>query len=83
MGGRGNCCGWYGAEYYKDTTLIAYGIEFVDYNAPHKYDSPYDGGFFAGVNKHYDEIDITGIYHEKRIKADSAEEAVKMFKLQK
>ena len=31
--GRGNFCGWYGGEYYKDTTLVAYGIQVVNRNA--------------------------------------------------
>ena len=58
--GRGNFCGWYGGEYYKDTTLVAYGIQVVNRNALAMH-GPFNGGFCDNVNKHYDEIAIGSI----------------------
>lgn len=80
--GRGNFCGWYGGEYYKDTTLVAYGIQVVNRNALAMH-GPFNGGFYDNVNKHYDEIGIGSIYWEKVIEANSVEEAVEIFKSQK
>ena len=80
--GRGNFCGWNGGEYYKNTTLMAYGIQVVKLNTLAMH-GPFNGGFFGNVNKHYDEIGIGSIYWEKVIEANSVEEAVEIFRDQK
>lgn len=78
--GEGNYCGWYSTEYYLDTVLLAYGIQ-----NRHKghYDSklPFDGGFYNS-NQYYEKIHIGSIYFEKKIIADSIEEAIEIFKNQ-
>lgn len=79
---EGNFCGYYGAEYYLNTMLLAYGVQkrsggqIVDFKAP------FDGGFFENINEHYDKILIGSSMWEKCIEADSVEEALKIFKSQ-
>ena len=78
--GEGNFCGWYGAEYYRDTTLIAYGIQ-LGHSGIYNPKRPFNGGFKV-VNKYYDKIGIGSCYWTKQFKADSIEEAIRIFKNQ-
>ena len=80
--GEGNFCGYYGAEYYLDTTLLAYGIQLREGSKSNNFKAPFDGGFFENVNKHYDKIGIGCDMWEKHIEADSVEEALEIFKTQ-
>ena len=47
--GEGNFCGWYGAEYYKDTTLIAYGIQ-LGHSSIYNPKRPFNGGLKLYIN---------------------------------
>jgi hypothetical protein len=77
--GRGNCCGWYGAEYYLNTTLLAYGIH-NSFVCPVNLKAPFDGGVtFVDKDDFYEEIRIGGCYWEKRFEANSFEEAREIF----
>lgn len=78
--GEGNFCGWYGAEFYTNTTLIAYGIQ-LGHSSMYNPKRPFNGGFKV-VNKHYDKIMIGSCYWTKQFKADSVEEAIRIFKNQ-
>ncbi len=78
--GEGNFCGWYGAEFYTNTTLIAYGIQLGHSNM-YNPKRPFNGGFKV-VNKYYDKIMIGSCYWTKQFKADSIEEAIRIFKNQ-
>ena len=80
--GRGNFCGYYGAEYYLDTNLLAYGIQLLDGGRIYDPKQPFDGGFFRNVNKHFDEVMIGSGMWEKKIEAESVEEAITVFKFQ-
>lgn len=80
--GRGNFCGWYGAEYYVNTTLLAYGIQLKSGGESYNPKHPFDGGFFENVNSHFDEVWIGSCYWEQRIEANSVEEAIAIFKSQ-
>ena len=79
--GEGNFCGWYGAEFYTNTTLIAYGIQLGHSNM-YNPKRPFNGGFKV-VNKYYDKIMIGSCYWTKQFKANSVEEAIRIFKNQK
>ena len=76
--GRGSFCGWYGAEYYLDTTLLAYGVQLVDGGSRYNPYGPFDGGVYE-VNKHFDEVKIGSCMCEIKFEADSVEEAVELF----
>ena len=78
--GEGNFCGWYGAEYYKDTTLIAYGIQ-LGHSSIYNPKRPFDGGFKI-VKEHYDKIPIGSCYWTRSFKANSVEEAIEIFRKQ-
>lgn len=80
--GRGSFCGYYGAEYYLNTTLLAYGIQLVEGSKGYNPKLPFDGGFFDRVNQHFDEIAIGSGMWEKTIEADTTEEAIAIFKCQ-
>lgn len=80
--GKGSFCGYYGAEFYRNTTLLAYGIQLRPGNLSYDPKAPFDGGFFGSVNRRYEEIPIGSGLWEKRIEASSAEEAVEIFKAQ-
>ena len=80
--GEGSFCGWYGTEYYLDTTLLAYGIQLRDGGQVVNFKAPFDGGFFENVNEHHDKILIGSKIWEKVIEADNVEEALKIFKTQ-
>ena len=78
--GEGNFCGWYGAEYYQDTTLIAYGIQ-LGHSSIYNPKRPFNGGFKV-VYKHYDKIPIGSCYWTKSFNANSVEEAIEIFRKQ-
>lgn len=80
--GEGNFCGYYGVEFYLDTTLLAYGIQNRSGGQPVDFKAPFDGGFFENVNKHYDKIVIGSSLWEKIIDANSTEEAIEIFRTQ-
>ena len=80
--GEGYFCGWYGAEYYLDTDLLAFGIQLVDGGSPIKFRCPFDGGFYICENQHYDKIRIGSGMFEKEFEADSVEEAIDIFRRQ-
>lgn len=74
--GEGNFCGWYGSEYYNDTTVIAhYKNNQNDYLVNYE---PVTG--ITECDFHFDEIKISSCYHEKIIEAESNKEAVEKFK---
>lgn len=78
--GKGNFCGYYGAEFYLNTTLLAYGIQLRTGNLSYNPKAPFDGGFVENVNKHFDEIRIGSGMWEIKIEADTIEEAIQIFK---
>lgn len=80
--GRGSFCGYYGAEFYLNTTLIAYGVQLRHGGMPHDPKAPFDGGFHENVNRYFDEIAIGSGMWEKKIEANSAEEAIEIFRTQ-
>lgn len=80
--GRGSFCGYYGVEFYLDTTLIAYGVQLKNGSSIYNPKAPFDGGFYANVNRHFDEIGIGSGMWENIIEADSIEEAVEIFRNQ-
>ena len=80
--GEGNFCGYYAAEYYLDTTILAYGIQLRKGNAVYNPKAPFDGGVFENVNAHFNKVPIGSALWEVKIEADSVEEAVRIFKSQ-
>lgn len=78
---EGYFCGWYGAEYYNNTTLIAYGIQNRDGGKPYNPKAPFDGGIEI-VNEHYDKIMIGSSYWEVKFEAKNIDEAIQIFKNQ-
>ena len=79
--GKGYFCGWYGAEFYLNTTLIAYGIQKRNGSKPYNAKASFDGGFKV-VNRQYDEIMIGSELWESEFNADSVNEAIEIFKSQ-
>ena len=80
--GEGSFCGWYGAEYYLNTELLAYGIQLVEGCQPIKFRHPFDGGFYICEKQHYDKIHIGSCMYEHAFEADSVEEAIDIFRSQ-
>ena len=76
--GRGNFCGWYGAEYYTNAELYAhYLAEGGGLYSPEKRISD------VVVNEptiKYDEVQIGSGYWELKIEAETLEEAINKFK---
>lgn len=79
--GEGNFCGWYGIEYYLDTTLIAYGIQLKEGNRGYDPTDPFNE--IKYVNQYYDKIMIRSIIGEESFEANDVEEALKIFSEQK
>lgn len=75
--GEGNFCGWYGIEYYLDTTLIAYGIQLKEGNRGYDPTDPFNE--IKYVNQYYDKIMIRSIIGEESFEANDVEEALKIF----
>ena len=76
--GRGNFCGWYGAEYYLDCILVGYYVQTVDGGQP--YDSKgYHHSNNTLVDKHYDEIQIGSGYWEEKVEFENPEVAILNF----
>ena len=75
--GRGNWCGWYAMEYFKNVTLIAYGIQ-SGHSSMYDSKRPFNGGFKI-VNRYYDEIEIGSDMWTEKFKASSVEEAIHIF----
>lgn len=48
--GRGSFCGYYGAEYYLNTTLLAYGVQLIEGNKRYNPKDPFDGGFINATS---------------------------------
>jgi len=71
----------YGAEFYSNTTLIAYGIQKRNGGEPYNAKASFDGGFKV-VNRHYDEIMIGSGLWESEFNADGVNEAIEIFKSQ-
>ena len=74
--GEGNFCGWYGAEYYHNTILLAFYI--ID--NPHRYEPkgfPHKKEKLSG--EYFDKICIGSGYWERILKAKDEEEAIKKF----
>jgi hypothetical protein len=80
--GRGSFCGYYGAEYYLDTDLLAYGIQCRNGGMRIDLKAPFDGGFKVFTPQHFSEICIGSGMWEKSFEANSAEEAIDIFKRQ-
>ena len=80
--GEGNFCGYYAAEYYLDTTILAYGIQLRKGCAVYNPKAPFDGGFFENVNANFNKVPIGSALWEVKIEANSVEEAVRIFKTQ-
>ena len=80
--GSGNFCGWYARECYINTRLLAYGIQLKPGNKLYDPKYPFDGGFCENHNKYYERITIGSCYWERKLEADSIEEAIEMFKNQ-
>lgn len=80
--GEGSCCGWYGAEYYLDTTLLAYGVQLYPGNQVPPKDYPFDGGVFE-LKEYYNKIAIGSVYQEVKFEAPSVEAAIEIFKEQR
>lgn len=76
--GRGSFCGYYGSEYYLDTTLLVYGVQLNQGGKPYDPKAPFEGGIYEAY-EHYDEIMIGSGLWEQKIEADSVEEAVDIF----
>lgn len=76
--GRGSFCGYYGAEYYPNTTLLAYGVQLIEGNKRYNPKDPFDGGIYK-CHKHFDEVLIGSGMWEKKIEANSVEEAIEIF----
>lgn len=74
--GEGNFCGWYGAEYYNDTILLAFYIIdnpqiYRPKGSSHKVEKLY--------NEYFDKINIGSCYWESTLDAKNDEEAIKKF----
>lgn len=80
--GRGSFCGYYGTEFYLNTTLLAYGVQLRHGGQPYDPKAPFDGGFFENINKYFEEVCIGSGMWEIKIEADSIHEAIEIFKSQ-
>lgn len=73
--GEGNFCGWYSAEYYKNTTLLAYYCIKEDdelfLKGPHTKEKV--------IKTYYPKIEIDSCYCEKILEAKNEDEAIKKF----
>lgn len=79
--GEGNFCGYYGSEYYLNTTLIAYGIQAKTGNYP--YDPLYPFNYVKIVNSSYEKIQIGSDMWEESFECDNEIEALNIFAQQK
>ncbi len=76
--GRGNFCGWYGAEFYLNTELYAhYFTEGGILYAPEKRVSEV---VIHNPAVKYDEVMIGSCYWERYIDAETPEEAIDKFR---
>lgn len=77
--GEGSFCGWYGVEYYNNTTLLAIGYQKEKniggkiYNPKNKFTDT------KIIKKEYDKIIIGSIIWTKKIYAENDEQAIKIF----
>ena len=76
--GAGNFCGWYGAEYYSDTTLLAYYVVDNESHSSIKFQGA-DHVKEVISGEYYSEICIGSIYMEYILEASNDEEAVRKF----
>ena len=73
--GEGNCCGYYGAEYYLDTELLAYYVAEGCIYQPEKRISDVSDCYF-----YREKILIGSHMWTKVIEAETVEEAIEKFK---
>lgn len=75
--GRGNFCGWYSAEYFLNTDLYAYYVaDCPGFLTPEKRLSEV---VVCNPPIHYSEVQIGSCYWTREIKAETLEEAIKIF----
>ena len=74
--GEGNFCGWYGAEYYKNATLLAH----YTIKNPHSY-QPKGQNHLKNIidNKFFKKVYIGSSYWEKILEAENDNIAIKKF----
>lgn len=77
--GEGHFCGWYSSEYYCVTSLYAY-YEFDDpWNEPVNFKKNPRNFITLKEPITFSKIHIGSCYWEKKLKADTVEEAVEKF----
>lgn len=76
--GRGNCCGWYAAEYYTNTELYAH--YFADVSGLYSPEKRVSEVTVHDPAIKYDEVSIGSCYWERYIEAETLEEAIEKFK---
>ena len=74
--GKGSFCGWYGAEFYINTRLIAF-YQFGDGTMYYKPKIMLSDVYQC--NKYFDSIMIGSCYWERVIEADNDEDAIRKF----
>lgn len=75
--GRGNFCGWYGAEYYLNTELFAY---YVAEGANYRPEKRISDVTVCDTPIKCKEIAIGSCYWEYEIEAETVEEAIEKFR---
>ena len=75
--GRGNCCGWYGAEYYTNTELYAH--YFADGSGLYSPEKRISEVIIHDPAIKYDAVSIGSCYWERYIEAETLEEAIEKF----
>lgn len=75
--GRGSFCGYYGAEYYLNTTLLAF-FQNSDYGGS-RYDSKNKLSEVHRCREHFDKIMIGSGMWEEVLFAENDEEAIRKF----
>jgi hypothetical protein len=75
--GRGNFCGWYGAEYYLNTKLYAHYL--ADSSGLYSPEKRVSEVVVHDPAIEYDEVQIGSGYWELIIEAETVEEAIEKF----
>ena len=75
--GVGNFCGYYAAEYYLNTILIAYGVQIR--NGNYIYDPLYPFKYCKKISKNYNEILIGSNLWEETFEAINVIDALNIF----
>lgn len=76
--GRGNFCGWYGAEYYLDAELYAHYLS--DGSGLYSPEKRISDIVIHNPSIKYDAVMIGSCYWEMKIEAETLEEAIEKFK---